>query len=68
MLDENSLDVLFNNARSQNGWSAAEVSEAQIQQIYELMKFAPTAANTCPARFTFITSAAASCQILNLAC
>jgi 3-hydroxypropanoate dehydrogenase len=59
MLDQNALDTLFTNARSHNGWWAKNVSDAQIQQIYELMKFGPTAANNCPARLTFITSEAA---------
>jgi 3-hydroxypropanoate dehydrogenase len=59
MLDQNALDTLFTNARSHNGWLAKNVSDAQIQQIYELMKFGPTAANNCPARLTFITSEAA---------
>lgn len=56
MLDNRSLDVLFNHARSQNGWLDKEVTATQIRQIYELMKFAPTAANNCPARITFIKS------------
>jgi len=59
MLDQNSLDTLFINARSHNGWLDQDVSDEQIHQIYELMKFGPTAANNCPARITFIKSDAA---------
>jgi len=56
MLSDDALDTLFRDARSHNGWLDAEVSDAQIKQIYELMKFGPTAANNCPARITFIKS------------
>ncbi len=56
MLDQNALDTLFINARSHNGWLDNNISDEQIHQIYELMKFAPTAANTCPARITFVKS------------
>ncbi len=56
MLTDDTLDTLFTQARSHNGWLEKDISEAQIQQIYALMKFAPTAANTCPARLTFVKS------------
>ncbi len=59
MLERRALDTLFTNARSQNGWLDKDVTEVQIHQIFDLMKFAPTAANTCPARLTFVTSEAA---------
>ncbi|MBL6977225.1 MAG: nitroreductase family protein, partial [Candidatus Thioglobus sp.] len=50
MLEQDALDTLFINARSHNGWLDQNVSDEQIKQIYELMKFGPTAANNCPAR------------------
>jgi len=56
MLDSNSLDTIFRTARSQNGWLDREVSDEQIHEVYELMKFGPTAANNCPARITFLKS------------
>jgi len=56
MLTDDALDTLFRKARSHNGWLDQDISEEQINQIYELMKFGPTAANTCPARITFIQS------------
>lgn len=56
MLDQDALDTLFINARSHNGWLDQDVSDEQIQKIYELMKFGPTAANNCPARLTFVKS------------
>jgi len=56
MLTDDALDTLFRNARSHNGWLDQDISEEQINQIYEIMKFGPTAANTCPARITFVRS------------
>ena len=35
------------------------VTEAEIRQLYDLLKFGPTAANSCPARFQFVRSAPA---------
>ena len=53
------LDQLFRQARSHNGWQDREVTDAQLQQLYELMKMGPTAVNSCPARIVFIKSAEA---------
>ena len=50
------LDLMFRNARSQNGWQAKPVSDEQLRELYELMKWAPTAMNTGPARFLFLRS------------
>jgi len=57
VLAADALDILFNQARSHNGWQDKAVSEAQLQQLYHLMKMGPTAANCCPARITFVQSA-----------
>lgn len=58
-LTPTALDVLFRNARSFSHWKAEPVSDEQCQQIYDLMKMGPTAANSCPARIVFIKSDAA---------
>jgi len=50
------LDQLFRQARSHNGWQEREVSDEQLQQIYDLMKMGPTSLNSCPARIVFIKS------------
>ncbi|WXU00224.1 MAG: putative malonic semialdehyde reductase RutE [Catillopecten margaritatus gill symbiont] len=63
MLDKNTLDALFTKARSHNGWLDTPVSNTEIKQIYELMKFGATAANTCPARITFVTSNKAKAKL-----
>jgi 3-hydroxypropanoate dehydrogenase len=63
-LDDRSLDILFRNARTHNGWLDKPVSDELIKQLYELMKWAPTSANSSPARFVFIKSAAAKQRLL----
>jgi len=63
MLDQDALNTLFINARSHNGWLDSDVADEQLHQIYELMKFGPTAANNCPARITLVKSDAAKQQL-----
>ncbi len=58
-LTDNVLDQLFREARSYNSWSSEPVSDALLQELYELMKWGPTAANSCPARMVFVKSEAA---------
>jgi len=50
------LDQLFRTARSYNGFTNQPVSEAQLHQIWDLMKFGPTSANLLPARIIWCVS------------
>ncbi|MEN9763884.1 MAG: hypothetical protein RI906_3710 [Pseudomonadota bacterium] len=59
MIDQHALDVLFRQARTANGFLPGEVSDAQLRQVFDLMKMAPTSLNCQPARFVFLRSAAA---------
>jgi 3-hydroxypropanoate dehydrogenase len=63
-LDDRSLDILFREAHTHTVWLDKPVSEALIQQIYDLLKWAPTSANSSPARFVFVRSAAAKQRLL----
>lgn len=54
MLSKSNLDILFNEARSHKAWLNKDVTNDQINQIYNLLKFAPTSGNCCPARFIFL--------------
>src|SRR5450631_918194 len=63
-LDDRSLDTIFRKARTHNVWLDKPVSDALLQQIYDLMKWAPTSANTSPARIVFVRSAAAKQRLL----
>jgi 3-hydroxypropanoate dehydrogenase len=58
MLDDPALDTLFRKARTQNGFSDKPVSDAQLRELYELMKWGPTTMNTQPARLVFIRTKA----------
>jgi 3-hydroxypropanoate dehydrogenase len=57
-------EQLFDDARTQNGFTAEPVSQAQLRQIYDMMKWAPTSANTSPARIVFVVSPAAKERLL----
>jgi 3-hydroxypropanoate dehydrogenase len=56
-LPQSSLDQLFRAARSYNGYADTPVTPAQMDAIWELMKFGPTSANCLPARLVWCTSA-----------
>ena len=45
--------------RSRNSWSAREVTEAQVRELYDVVKYGPTSMNSSPARFRFLLSAEA---------
>ena len=55
-LSQEALNTLFNDARSHNGWLPTALPENIINEIYDLMKMGPTAANSCPARLVFVQS------------
>lgn len=56
MIDDDALDTLFRNARTANGWLSGDVTDAQLKQVFDLMKMAPTSANCQPARLVFLRS------------
>ncbi len=56
ILNDEALDTLFREARTYSAWQDKPVSDVMIQALYDLLKFGPTSANCCPARFVFIHS------------
>jgi len=48
------LDVLFREARTHNKFSSEPVSDETLRELYDILKFGPTSANSSPARFVFI--------------
>ena len=58
-LDDDSLDLIFREARNHNWWQDKDVSDDQLREIWDLMKFGSTSSNTQPARLIFIRSQAA---------
>jgi len=59
------LAQLFTEARTQNGYRDEPVADDTLRQLYELVKYGPTAANGCPARFAFVRSAEAKARLLD---
>ena len=55
---------LFTDARTQNGYLPTPVADDTLRQLYDLLKWGPTAANSCPARFQFVRSAEAKARLL----
>jgi len=59
-----STEQLFTDARTQNGYKPDPVSDDTLRQLYDLMKFGPTAANSTPARLVFVRSPEAKDRLL----
>ena len=58
-LPDATLNQLFREARTRNGWEPKAVPETLIRATYDLAKMGSTSANCSPARFVFLTSAQA---------
>ncbi len=65
-LDDVTLDRLFRTARTRNGWTDRAVTEQQLLELYDLMKFGPTSGNCCPARFVWVRSAEGKKKLASL--
>ena len=61
-LNDAALDQLFRTARTYNAFSG-DISDATLHQLYDLLKFGPTEANTTPARIVFVKSDAAKAKL-----
>src|SRR5258707_2040300 len=66
-LNDSALDRLFRAARTRNGWTDRPVTEEQLRELYDLMKFGPTSGNCCPARFVWVRSAEGKSRLAALA-
>jgi 3-hydroxypropanoate dehydrogenase len=56
MLSDEILNQLFCEARTYNAWLSEPVTDETLRQLYDVMKWGPTSANSCPARFVFLRS------------
>ena len=63
-VDDAAVDILFRNARTQNGWLPTPVSDAQLRAIYDVMKWGSTSANCCPARLIFLRTPEAKARLI----
>jgi 3-hydroxypropanoate dehydrogenase len=58
-LDDAALKQLFADARTHRAWQPRDVPDAVLRGLVDLMKMAPTANNSLPARLVFVKSKAA---------
>lgn len=63
ILSDEALDILFREARTHSAWQGKDVTDVLLEAVYDLMKFGPTSANSCPARFVFVKSAEAKARL-----
>ncbi len=57
VLDPAAQDLLFREARTANTFTDEPVTDEQVQAIYDLVKFGPTAFNQSPLRVVLVRSA-----------
>lgn len=57
------LDQIFTEARTLRAWLDKPVTDDTIRQIYDLMKWGPTSANSSPARFVFLRTDEAKARL-----
>jgi 3-hydroxypropanoate dehydrogenase len=53
---DESLDVMFRQARTHNVWRDEPVDNRLLQQVYDLARMGPTSANMSPMRIVFVKS------------
>ncbi|WP_445516574.1 malonic semialdehyde reductase [Streptomyces sp. NEAU-174] len=56
VLDPAAQDLLFREARTANTFTDEPVTDEQVQAIYDLVKYAPTAFNQSPLRIVLVRS------------
>ncbi|MFZ6772974.1 malonic semialdehyde reductase [Undibacterium sp. SXout7W] len=64
MLTKEALNILFTEARTHNAWQDRAVTDAQLKEIYDFLKWGATSANASPARIVFVQSEAEKEKLL----
>jgi len=52
--NDESLNLIFRDARTHSVWLDKPVDDALLMQVYDLAKMGPTSANMCPMRIVFV--------------
>ncbi|MEV7419358.1 malonic semialdehyde reductase [Streptomyces sp. NPDC089919] len=65
-LDSQALDQIFREAHTAGAFTDEPVTDEQLQAIYDLVKFGPTAFNQSPLRITLVRSDEARARLLPL--
>ena len=55
---------LFEQARTHNGFRPEPIPEVTLRQLWDLMKWGPTSANSSPGRIVFVVSPEAKARLL----
>jgi 3-hydroxypropanoate dehydrogenase len=63
MLESAALDQLFRSARSTHSFTSQPVTDETIRELYELLKWGPTAWNSQPGRYVFVRSPEAKARL-----
>ncbi|MFF2327921.1 MULTISPECIES: malonic semialdehyde reductase [unclassified Streptomyces] len=63
-LDPTAQDLLFREARTANTFSDEPVTDDQVQAIYDLVKYGPTAFNQSPLRVVLVRSEEARARLV----
>ncbi|GAA2073244.1 malonic semialdehyde reductase [Streptomyces albiaxialis] len=63
-LDPAAQDLLFREARTANTFTDEPVTDEQVQAIYDLVKYGPTAFNQSPLRVTLVRSPEARARLV----
>lgn len=66
VLDEQTQDLLFREARTANSFTDEPVTDEQIKAIFELVKWAPTQMNAQPLRAVVVRSPEAKARLVPL--
>jgi 3-hydroxypropanoate dehydrogenase len=53
-LEPNGLDQIFRSARTHNAFRDRPITDAELRELYDLLKWGPTSTNCSPARFVFL--------------
>ncbi len=55
-LSDESLNLIFREARTHSDWLDKPVDDALLERVYDLARMGPTSANMCPMRIVFVKS------------
>ena len=66
-ISSESLDQILRSARTSNGWTDTPVEERVLRDLYDLLKWGPTSANSSPARFVWVRSPQGKAKLAGLA-
>ena len=64
ILQDSALDQLFRSARSLHEFTPEPVGDTTLRQLYDLLKWGPTAFNAQPGRYVFVRSDEAKARLL----